>query len=67
MMSNASELESDRKTRLADIDSKEAKQREEDDKKRSGQGRFISGIRRDAEGVDAGRRLHGGRGGIGEE
>ncbi|KAI7528272.1 hypothetical protein KC331_g15825, partial [Hortaea werneckii] len=44
MMSNASELESDRKTRLADIDSREAKQREEDDKKRSGQGRFISGI-----------------------
>ncbi|KAI6898903.1 hypothetical protein KC334_g9480, partial [Hortaea werneckii] len=67
MMSNASELESDRKTRLADIDSREAKQREEDDKKRSGQGRFISGIRRDAEGVDAGRRLHGGRGGGGED
>ncbi|RMY67349.1 hypothetical protein D0863_07841 [Hortaea werneckii] len=51
MMSNASELEFDRKTRLADIDSREAKQREEDDKKRSGQGRFISGIRRDAEGT----------------
>jgi hypothetical protein len=61
MQSNASELESDRKTRLADIEVQEARQREEDDKKRSDKGKFISGVRREAEGVDAGRRLGRGR------
>ena len=64
MQSNASELESDRKTRLTELEIQEAKQREEDDKKRSDRGRFIGGVRREAEEVDLGRRLHGRRGGM---
>lgn len=63
MQSNASELESERKARLAGIAEREAKQREEDDKKRSDRGKFVSGVRRDAEGVDLSRRLGERRGG----
>ena len=63
MQSNASELETDRKTRLAEIAANEAKQREEDDKKRSEKGRFVSDVRRNAEGVDLSRRLQDRRGG----
>lgn len=63
MQSNASDLEGDRRARLADLEARDAKQREEDDRKRSDKASFIGGIRRDAEGVDAGRRLQGGRGG----
>lgn len=62
MQSNADTLEEDRKTRLAELEAREAKQREEDDRKRSGQARFISNVRREAEGVDIGRRLKGGNG-----
>ena len=62
MQSNASELEGDRRTRLADLEARDAKQREEDDRKRSDKASFIGGIRREAEGVDTGRRLQGGRG-----
>ena len=62
MQSNASELESDRKTRLAGLEDQEARQREEDDKKRSERGKFIGGLRRAAEGVDMSRRLHDRRG-----
>ena len=63
MQADASELESDRKTRLAELDAKEAKKREDDDKKRSEKGRFVDNVRRDAESVDLGRRLQGRRGG----
>ena len=63
MQSNASELEVDRRARLADLDARDAKQREEDDRKRSDKANFIGGIRKEAEGVDTGRRLQGGRGG----
>lgn len=63
MQSNASELEGDRKTRLAELDAREAKQREEDDRKRSDRGRFVTEIKREAEGVDAGRRFQDRRGG----
>lgn len=63
MQSNASELEVDRRARLADLDAQDAKQREEDDRKRSDRANFIGGIRKEAEGVDSGRRLQGGRGG----
>lgn len=63
MQSNASELESDRKERLAELAAKETAQREEDDKKRSEKGRFVSSVRREAEGVDLGRRLQDRRGG----
>ena len=63
MQANASELESDRKSRLTAIAAQEAKQREEDDRKRSEKGRFVSGVRRAAEGVDLGRRLQDRRGG----
>ena len=67
MQSNATDLESDRKTRLADIDAAEARQREEDDRKRSEQGRFVSGIRKEAEGVDMSRRLQGRSGDVGDD
>lgn len=60
MQSNADSLESDRKMRLAELDAREAKQHEEDDRKRSGQAKFIGNVRREAEGVDIGRRLNGG-------
>ncbi|OQN96522.1 hypothetical protein B0A48_17095 [Cryoendolithus antarcticus] len=59
MSSNASDLETERKARLAELEAKEAKQREEDDRKRSEKARFIDGVRREAEGVDAGRRFKG--------
>ncbi|KAK5164315.1 RNA-splicing factor [Saxophila tyrrhenica] len=61
MQSNASDLETERKSRLADIEAKEARQREEDDKKRSDKARFIGSVRKEAEGVDAGRRFGKGR------
>jgi hypothetical protein len=67
MQSNASELEDDRRTRLADLEARDAKQREEDDRKRSDKANFIGGIRKEAEGVDTGRRLQGGRGGRSED
>jgi hypothetical protein len=63
MQSNATELEGDRRTRLADLEAQDAKQREEDDRRRSDKANFIGGIRREAEGVDTGRRLQGGRSG----
>lgn len=63
MQSNASELETDRQSRLAKLAEQEAKQREEDDKKRSDRGRFVSDVRRTAENVGLERRLGGGRGG----
>lgn len=59
MQSNASELESERKTRLTELEEKEARQREDDDRKRSERGKFINTVRRDAENVDLGRRLGG--------
>lgn len=61
MMSDASALESERKARLADIAAQEARQLQEDDKKRSDRGQFVSRVRAQAEGVDLGRRLGGGR------
>ena len=64
MQSNASELETDRQTRLADIAEKEARQRAEEDKKRSDRGKFIGSVRREAEGVGMERRLHDRRGGM---
>ena len=67
MQSNASELEGDRRTRLAELDARDAKQRDEDDRKRSDKANFIGGMRREAEGVDSGRRLQGARGGRDED
>ncbi|KAK5736421.1 RNA-splicing factor [Elasticomyces elasticus] len=67
MQSNASDLETDRKTRLAEMAAQDAKQRDEEDKKRSDQGRFVNGVRRQAEGVGLERRLAIGRGGRMEE
>jgi hypothetical protein len=57
MQSNADELESERQARLAAIAAREAREREEDDRKRSEKAAFINTVRRDAEGVDVGRRL----------
>ncbi|KAF2717911.1 hypothetical protein K431DRAFT_306529 [Polychaeton citri CBS 116435] len=49
MQASASEVEGDRKARLAELDSREAKQREEEDKRRTDQARFIRGVRSAAE------------------
>lgn len=59
MMGNATNMESERKSRLTELEEKEARQREEEDRKRSETGKFIGSVRRDAEGVDMGRRLKG--------
>ena len=67
MQANATDLESDRKTRLADLDAREAKELAEDDKKRSDSGRFLNGVRREAEGVDLGRRLQDRRGRVDDD
>ncbi|KAK0932616.1 RNA-splicing factor [Friedmanniomyces endolithicus] len=67
MQSNASELESDRKVRLTETAAQETRQREEEDKKRSDQGRFVSGVRKQAEGVGLERRVGGGRAGRADE
>ena len=63
MQSNATELEGDRKTRLADLDAEETRRREEDDRKRSDRAGFMAGMRKDAAEVDMGRRLQDRRGG----
>jgi len=63
MQSNATELEGDRKTRLADMEAEEARKREEDDRKRSDRAGFMAGMRKDASEVDMGRRLQDRRGG----
>ena len=63
MQSNADTLESDRKTRLTEIAAQEAKQRDEDDRKRSDKAKFVGSVRREAEGVDLSRRLQDRRGG----
>lgn len=67
MQSNADDLESDRKARLAALSERESKQREEDDKKRSDRGKFISGVRRDAEGLGMDRRLGNKSRGMGDD
>ena len=59
MQANASSLEGDRKTRLADLAEKERKQREADDRMRSDKGRFVGKINKQAETVDLGARLQG--------
>ncbi|KAF1819193.1 uncharacterized protein K489DRAFT_396584 [Dissoconium aciculare CBS 342.82] len=65
MQSQATDLEAERRTRLAEIQAQESKQRMEDDQRRSDQGRFVNGLRREAEGVDMSRRLHAQRRGGG--
>ncbi|KAK4555392.1 RNA-splicing factor [Recurvomyces mirabilis] len=67
MQSNASDLETDRQARLSKLAEQEGKQREEDDKKRSDRGRFVSDVRRTAENVGLERRLGGARGGARED
>ena len=62
MQADAFELETERKTRLAELDAKDAQKRLEDDKSRSARGKFIGGIREQAVSVDSSRRLQGGRG-----
>lgn len=63
MQGNANSLEDERRKRLAELEEKERMQREEDDKKRSDKGRFVSSVRRAAEDTDLASRLAG-RGGI---
>jgi len=63
MQTDAFSLEDDRKARLSELQTLEAKQQEEDDRKRSEKARFIRGVERSAENVDLGRRLGDRRGG----
>lgn len=67
MQANATELEDERKTRLAGIEAEEARRREADDRKRSDRARFVGGLRDQAEDVDLGRRLQSRRGGVDDE
>ncbi|GAB7359807.1 hypothetical protein MBLNU230_g6976t1 [Neophaeotheca triangularis] len=67
MQSAASDLESERKSRLANIDEAEARKREADDAKRTDRGKFVGDVRKKAEGVDMGRRFAGRSGGRGED
>lgn len=62
MQGNATSLEDERRRRLGELEEKERLQREEDDKKRSDKGRFVSSVRREAENTDLASRLAG-RGG----
>lgn len=65
MQSNASELEEDRRKRLAEIAEKEEKDRAEDEKRRSEKGRFVAGLHRQAEDtIDLGERIKRSRGGL---
>jgi hypothetical protein len=57
MQAQATDLEANRRTRLAEIQAQESKRRAEDDQRRSDQGKFVNGLRREAEGVDMSRRL----------
>ena len=65
MQSNATELDSDRKKRLAELEERDRKQKDEEDRKRSEKGRFVGELRRDAgegAGGGLGARLAGRRG-----
>jgi len=63
MQGNASSLEDERRKRLGELEEKERMQREEDDKRRSDKGKFVSSVRREAENADLASRLAG-RGGM---
>lgn len=57
MQSDATQLEQDRKMRLEASTAREAEEREHDEKVRTDQGRFMSGVRRQADGIDLGENL----------
>lgn len=62
MQSNATELEADRRKRLAELEERDRKQKEEDDKKRSEKGKFVGQLRSQADigqGGGLGARLAG--------
>lgn len=59
MMSNAAEMEDERKVRLARIDAAEDEKRRADDSARTKQSHFIGGLKNQALEHDAGRRLQG--------
>jgi hypothetical protein len=62
MQSNATELEADRKKRLAELEERDRIQKEEDDKKRSEKGKFVGQLRSQADmgqGGGLGARLAG--------
>ncbi|CAD0048462.1 unnamed protein product [Aureobasidium pullulans] len=62
MQSNATDLEADRKKRLAELEDRDRRQKEEDDRKRSEKGKFVGQIRSQADmgqGGGLGARLAG--------
>jgi hypothetical protein len=62
MQSNATELEADRKKRLAELEERDRIQKEEDDRKRSEKGKFVGQLRSQADmgqGGGLGARLAG--------
>ena len=65
MQSNASQLEKDRKDRLAEIAAKEEQDRQTDDKQRSEKGKFVAGLHKQVEkSIDLGERLRRGKAGL---
>ena len=62
MQSNASELEQERRQRVADAKAEDERVREQDEKVRSNKARFVSGLHRQAGNMNLGESLrrHGG-------
>jgi hypothetical protein len=64
MQSNATDLESNRRQRIADITAKEEQQAEADDKQRSERGQFMSQIHKRAQEDTLDERIKRSRGGL---
>ena len=70
MQSNASELDADRANRLKDVEERERRDREEEDKARQrssklgGKGEFVTGLQRKAGEMGLGERMNRGRKGF---
>jgi len=64
MQSNATELESDRQQRIADIDKKEETQKEADDRQRSDRGAFMSQVHKRVQEDSLDERIRRSRGGL---
>ncbi|CEJ59237.1 Putative Pre-mRNA-splicing factor cwc25 [Penicillium brasilianum] len=64
MQSNASELEADRRQRISEIDAKEHKEKESDDKQRSDRGQFMSKVHQRVQEDSLDERIRRSRGGL---
>ncbi|KAL4927578.1 U2-type spliceosomal complex subunit CWC25 [Aspergillus undulatus] len=64
MQSNAQDMESTRRQRVAEVTAIEEKQREEDDKRRSDRGQFMSGLHRQLQEDSLDERIRRSKGGL---